>query len=33
LPQRIRTALYDRVGEGYEEAYADATFFLDTEKP
>lgn len=29
LPGRVRASLYNRVGEGYEEAYANAVEFLD----
>lgn len=29
LPTKLRRALYRRVGEGYEEAYAEAVNFLD----
>jgi hypothetical protein len=30
LPQNLREALYRRIGEGYEEAYAQAVAVLDT---
>jgi len=33
LPPLLRRALYKRVGEGYENAYAEACGFLDTPAP
>lgn len=32
LPQSNRRALYNRLGQGYEKAYADACNYLDSER-